>query len=50
MKNRLAWEYMVTILSGHKYTEYDSDKFVQCVIENIGEIKETRKYSSKNEK
>ena len=50
MKDRLAWEYMVTILSGQKYSEEDSDGFARNVVNFSGEVKETTKHNSKNEK
>ena len=50
MKERLAWEYMITILSGYKYDEQDSQEFARRVVTLFGEIKETHKHNSKNEK
>jgi len=50
MKERLAWEYMVTILSGHKYDDEDSLEFANRVVTLFGKVKETTKHNSKNEK
>jgi hypothetical protein len=38
MKDRLAWEYMVTILSGHKYEPIDADKFARIAVNGVGTI------------
>jgi hypothetical protein len=44
MKDRLAWEYMVTILSGHKYEPIDADKFARIAVNGVGTITDSHQH------